>query len=69
MERLEELQDMVDADAAKAAIEAGEEIFPAELVERGKQSQGMARISRPDGGPAGWTGRGNSGGDLADRER
>ncbi|OGT89037.1 MAG: XRE family transcriptional regulator [Gammaproteobacteria bacterium RIFOXYA12_FULL_61_12] len=46
MERLEELQDIVDADAAKAAIRGGEETFPAELVDRLLSGENKVRVWR-----------------------
>ena len=46
LERLEELQDIIDADNTVAAIAAGEEAYPHELVERLLGGQNPLRVWR-----------------------
>ena len=46
VERLEELQDIVDADNAMAVIAAGEETYPPDLVERLVDGQNPLRVWR-----------------------
>lgn len=46
VERLEELQDIVDADKAMTAIAAGEETYPCDLVERLLGGQNPLRVWR-----------------------
>lgn len=44
--RLEELQDILDADATKAAIAAGEETFPVGLVDRLLSGENRVKVWR-----------------------
>jgi DNA-binding XRE family transcriptional regulator len=46
VERLEELQDRVDADKAMAAIATGEEAYPHDLIERLLDGQNPLRVWR-----------------------
>jgi DNA-binding XRE family transcriptional regulator len=46
VERIEELQDIVDADKALTAITAGEEMYPSDLVERLLGGENPLRVWR-----------------------